>query len=218
MPSEDTSDTRRVRGANTKAGSTRLPAAGRVRPSLPAPSQGKRRARAARAARTPGRRGCVACTAASLYALGAPRRRTLQADRSHRGRLRPRARRILLGGRDPELNLSRAGGYRGAHEQPRTRALNVHGATSPTRSEPISSDGLRLSAEIASFCVANSQQAVKHHVTGISVRSKIVSAVGELRAPQAVRINRPSAVRQRLACSHLGHTNTKPPGHRSHFR
>jgi hypothetical protein len=42
----------------------------------------------------------------------------------------------------------------------------------------MSSARLRLSAEMPSFWVANSQQAANHTVSGVRVRSKIVPAVG----------------------------------------
>ena len=41
------------------------------------------------------------------------------------------------------------------------------------------------SAEIPSFWLANSQQAINHTVSGVRVRSKIVPAVTEVRSPQA---------------------------------
>ena len=50
--------------------------------------------------------------------------------------------------------------------------------------EPISSDRCRLCAEMPSFCVANSQHAVNHTVSGVRVRSKIVPAVTEVRRLQ----------------------------------
>jgi hypothetical protein len=48
--------------------------------------------------------------------------------------------------------------------------------------EPISSARLRESAEIPSFWLENSQQAVNQTVSGVRVRSKIVPAVTEVRA------------------------------------
>jgi hypothetical protein len=48
--------------------------------------------------------------------------------------------------------------------------------------EPISSARFSASAEIPSFWVANSQQAVNHAVSGVRVRSKIVPAVIEVRS------------------------------------
>ena len=51
--------------------------------------------------------------------------------------------------------------------------------------EPISSARFSASAEIPSFWLANSQQAIDRTVSGVRVRSKIVPAVTEVRSPQA---------------------------------
>ena len=67
-----------------------------------------------------------------------------------------------------------------------------------------------------SFCVANSQQAVNHTVSGVRVRSKIVPAVTEVAAWQAAHSYRPSPSRQPPPCPQLG--QAKPPGQRSQSR
>ena len=74
----------------------------------------------------------------------------------------------------------------------------------------------RLWADTPSFCVANSQHAMNHTVSGVRVRSKIVPAVTDVRAPQPAHHNRPSASRQPPACAQPGHTN--PSGQRNHSR
>src|SRR6266571_8143159 len=63
---------------------------------------------------------------------------------------------------------------------------------------PISSDRCRLCAEMPSFWVANSQQAVNHTVSGVRVRSKTVPAVTEVRRWQPAHSYRPSPSRQLL--------------------
>jgi hypothetical protein len=50
--------------------------------------------------------------------------------------------------------------------------------------------------ETPSFCVANIQQAWNHTVIGMRVRSKMVPAVTEVRAPHSAHMNRPSPSRQ----------------------
>jgi hypothetical protein len=79
-----------------------------------------------------------------------------------------------------------------------------------------SSVRFRLSAEMPSLPLANSQQALNHTVSGVRVRSKIVPAVTEVRPPQAAHMKRPSPSRQPLAQPQPGHT--KPSGQRSHSR
>jgi hypothetical protein len=74
---------------------------------------------------------------------------------------------------------------------------------------------LSASAEIPSFWLANSQQAMNHTVSGVRVLSKIVPAVGDTRTPQEHR-SLPSAIRQPPARPQSGHTN--PAGQRSHSR
>ncbi len=62
--------------------------------------------------------------------------------------------------------------------------------------EPISSARCRLSAEMPSFCVANSQHAVNHTVSGVRVRSTIVPAVTEVRELHLANSVPPSPSRQ----------------------
>ena len=62
--------------------------------------------------------------------------------------------------------------------------------------EPISSTRFKLNAEIPSLPVANNQQAVNHTLSSVRVRSKIVPAVTELRAPHSQHMKRPSPRRQ----------------------
>ena len=57
---------------------------------------------------------------------------------------------------------------------------------------------------------------VNQTVSGVRVRSKIVPAVGEVRAAQAAHSKRPSASFQPPACPQPGQTN--PSGQRSHSR
>ena len=48
----------------------------------------------------------------------------------------------------------------------------------------------KLSAEMPSLPLANSQQALNQTVSGVRVRSKIVPAVTEVRSPQPGYLNR----------------------------
>ncbi len=82
--------------------------------------------------------------------------------------------------------------------------------------EPISRVLCRLCAEMPSLLVANSQQVWNQTVNGVRVRSKIVPAVAEVRASQAMQQNRPSLIDQPPDFPHRGHTN--PSGQRSHSR
>ena len=128
VPSEYTSDEKRVQGQITKAGPPHarrllVEAAHHYR-HRPAVGEGL--------AGSPGRPGppCradrLACPAPPARALDAPRGRARQAHRDRRDRLRTRARRVLLGGRDPGLNttIDITDGARrlpGRHEQPEGR-------------------------------------------------------------------------------------------------
>ena len=73
-----------------------------------------------------------------------------------------------------------------------------------------------LKAEMPSFPVANSQQAMNHTVKGVRVRSKIVPAVTDVRQPHAVHIVLPSPKRHPFSPAHSG--QIKPLGHRNHSR
>ena len=57
----------------------------------------------------------------------------------------------------------------------------------------MSSVRFRLSADMPSLPLANSQQAANQSVSGVRVRSKIVPAVTEVHFPQPVHLKRPSA-------------------------
>jgi hypothetical protein len=72
------------------------------------------------------------------------------------------------------------------------------------------------SAEIPSFWVANSQHAMNHTVSGVRVRSNIVPAVGEVRAPQPRHISRPSPSCHAPTSPHAAHT--KPSDQFSHSK
>ena len=74
----------------------------------------------------------------------------------------------------------------------------------------------KLSAEIPSWPVAKSQQAVNQTVSGVRVRSKIVPAVTEVRLPHLEHMYRPSPSRQPV--SRPQPEQAKPAGHRSHSR
>jgi hypothetical protein len=82
--------------------------------------------------------------------------------------------------------------------------------------QPISRDRCRLSAEIPSLAVANSQHAVNHTVSGVRVRSKIVPAVTDVRCPHAAHMIRPSPSRQPRRMLHSRQMN--PCGQRGHSR
>ena len=130
----------------------------------------------------------------------------------------PRARPPRRPGSCPPMNVSSTSTVPVSRSRP--------GRTSTDRSrcsiahavgyEPISSDRCRLCAEMPSFCVANSQHAVNHTVSGVRVRSKIVPAVTEVRRLQPAHSYRPSPSRQPPACPHDG--QAKPPGQRSQSR
>ena len=67
-----------------------------------------------------------------------------------------------------------------------------------------------------SFCVANSQQAVNHTVSGVRVRSKIVPAVTEVRGAAAGALEPTVAQPPATGVTAAGQTN--PSGQRSHSR
>ena len=105
VPSEYTSDSKRVQGQITKAGPTHarrllVEAAHHYR-RRPAISQGLATRQAGQDPRVDPDR--LARAASSARPLGSPRRRARQADRHRRGRVRARARRVLLGGSHPGL-------------------------------------------------------------------------------------------------------------------
>jgi hypothetical protein len=132
VPSEYTSNTKRVQGAITKAGPThaRRPV-GRGRTPLPPCASRQHRTRCpSRRAGSPRRAGRMARSAAPALPLGASRRRARQADGDSRGRVRTRARCVLLGGSDPELNRTER------HPHPRSRT--AAGARTSTRGPPTS--------------------------------------------------------------------------------
>ena len=82
--------------------------------------------------------------------------------------------------------------------------------------EPISSVRFRLSAEIPSLPVVNSQQAANQTVKGVRVQSKMVPAVTDVRSPHPEHMNRPSPSRQPPGWPQC--VQTKPLGHRSHSK
>lgn len=82
--------------------------------------------------------------------------------------------------------------------------------------EPISSVRCTLNAEMPSLPEANIQHTVNHTVNGVRVLSKIVPAVTEVRASQAVHLKRPSLIRHAAALPHPSQTN--PRGQRSHSK
>ena len=133
VPSEYSSDGRRVQGAITKGRpDTRAAAARRGGPPLP-PASPHRPGACRPPSRTgpPRRPDRLARAAPPARPLGAPRLAARQADRHRRRRLRARARRILLGGRHPELipadTHHAPGGCRGAHEHHEGRHVATHG-------------------------------------------------------------------------------------------
>jgi len=140
VPSEHTSDEKRTQGQITKAGP---PHARRL---LVEAAHHYRHQPAVRLGLQPGRPGpsCrsdrVALPATTARALDAPRGHPRQAHRNRRDRLRTRARRVLLGGRDPELTPRRhthcSGGCRGAHEQQKAVTSPLNGPANTGYGQP----------------------------------------------------------------------------------
>ena len=82
--------------------------------------------------------------------------------------------------------------------------------------ELISSARCRLWAEMPSFWVAKSHDAMNQTVSGVRVLSKIVPAVTEVAERHDPHRNRPSPSRHPPGHPQAGHTN--PSGQRSHSK